>query len=282
MGNRHFFYPDSPCFILAFVIVNGYNTGKGGCVCGRPSSSGYQCFHKMKILTFHDIVSAGKTDSNGQMKLFSALQWMQDCSVLSFMEDAAFCEWLAANHVTPVVNFRQLEVVPSLKEKLTCSTYVYDIQGSFGYRNTAIYDAQGNPCYKSWVIAAFVNLESGRLSRIPKERQTALQFPPRLDMTYSSRKIVLPDTPLTPMAPFRVQRNDIDYNNHVNNAQYIRMALEYLPEAFQVSGLRVEYKRPVMPGSMISPSVIYGADTVYVVLAVEETACCVVEFTARS
>lgn len=33
MGNRHFFYTDSPCFMLAFVIVNGYNTGKGGCVC---------------------------------------------------------------------------------------------------------------------------------------------------------------------------------------------------------------------------------------------------------
>ncbi len=204
--------------------------------------------------------------------------------MLSFMEDTAFCEWLSANHATPVVNFRQLEVlrVPSLREKLTCTSYVYDIQGSFGYRNTAIYDAQGNACYKSWSIAAFVNLENGRLNRIPKERLAELQFPPRLDMTYGSRKIVLPDAPMIYPEPFRVQRNDIDYNNHVNNAQYIRMAAEYLPEDFPVCGLRVEYKRPVLPGSVISPSVIYGADAVYVALAVEETICCVVEFTARS
>ena len=218
------------------------------------------------------------------MKLFSALQWMQDCSVIAFMADSEFCKWLQENQVTPVVNFRQLEVqrVPSLMEKLTCSSFVYDVQGALGYRNTVIHDAQGNACYKTWVIAAYANLETGRLSRIPREVQAALQFPPRLEMSYGPRKITLPDAPLTPLEPFRLQRNDIDYNNHVNNAQYIRMALELLPEEFEVGGLRVEYRRAVMPGSIISPSIAYEGNTAYVLLAVEGTICCVVEFTARS
>ncbi len=216
------------------------------------------------------------------MKLFSALQWMQDCSVITFMEDAAFCEWLNERQVTPVVNFRQMEVlrVPRLRERLTCTTHVYDMQGAFGYRNTAIYDAQGNACYKSWVIAAFVNLETGRLSRMPKETLESFHFPPRLEMTYGSRKILLPDAPLTPLKPFLVQRNDIDYNNHVNNAQYVRMALEYLPEDFQVRGLRVDYKKPVMYGSTITPSLVLGTHAAYVVLAVDGALCCVVEFTS--
>ncbi len=236
------------------------------------------------MLTFSNIVSSSNTDRNGNMKLFSAVQWMQDCSVISFMEDTAFCEWLDKHGSTPVVNFRQLQVfrVPGLRERLSCSSYVYDLQGAFGYRNTAIYDAQGKPCYMSWSIAAFVNLETGRLSRIPREVQSTLQFPPRLDMTYGSRKIVLPDNPLTPLGPFRVRRDDIDYNNHVNNAQYIRMALECLPEDFLVSGLRVDYRKPVMPGSTITPSIAYSTNTAYVVLEVEDTICCVVEFTARS
>ena len=238
----------------------------------------------MNMPTVSNIVSSSNTDRNGNMKLFSAVQWMQDCSVISFMEDTAFCEWLDAHGATPVVNFRQLEVfrVPRLRERLTCSSYVYDLQGAFGYRNTAIYDAQGKPCYMSWSIAAFVNLETGRLSRISREVQSKLQFPPRLEMTYGSRKIVLPEAPLTQLAPFQVRRDDIDYNNHVNNAQYIRMALECLPEDFQVGSLRVDYRKPVMPGSSITPSIAYGTNTAYVVLAVEETVCCVVEFTARS
>ena len=45
-------------------------------------------------------------------------------------------------------------------------------------------------------------------------------------MTYGARKIILPDTPMTSLSPFIVQRNDIDYNNHVNNAQYVLMALD--------------------------------------------------------
>ena len=101
-------------------------------------------------------------------------------------------------------------------------------------------------------------------------------------MTYGSRKIALPESPLTQLAPIQVRRDDIDYNNHVNNAQYIRMALECLPEDFQVGSLRVDYRKPVMPGSSITPSIAYGTNTAYVVLAVEETVCCVVEFTARS
>ena len=238
----------------------------------------------MDKLTFSSIVSSGQTDRNGKMKLFSALQWMQDCSVIDFMKDAAFCEWLQENQVTPVITFRELEVlrVPSLMEELTCTSFVYDVQGAMGYRNTAIYDAQGNACYKTWVLAAYANLETGRLSRIPREVQDALQFPPRLDMSYGPRKITLPDAPLTPLAPIQVQRNDIDYNNHVNNAQYIRMALELLPEELEVVGLRVEYRKAVMPGSSISPSIVYSPGTAHVVLAVEDAVCCVIEFTLRS
>lgn len=233
--------------------------------------------------SFPLIVSSSHTDKNGNMKLFSAVQWMQDCSVISFMGDTAFCEWLNENNATPLVNFRQLEVlrVPGLREKLTCESYVYDMQGAFGYRNTAIYDEQGKPCYMSWSIAAFVNLETGRLFRVSRETQNALQFPPRLDMTYGSRKIALPDAPVTPLAPIRVMRDDIDYNNHVNNAQYIRMALECLPEDFQVCGVRVEYRKAVMPGSTITPSIVYAGNTASIVMAVDGTVCCVVEFTAR-
>ena len=216
------------------------------------------------------------------MKLFSAVQWMQDCSVIDFMEDSDFCAWLRENQVTPVINFRQIDVlrVPRLQEKLTCSSFVFDIQGAFGYRNTAIYDAQGNACYKSWVIAAYANLKTGRLSRISREVQDSLQFPPRLDMTYGPRKIVLPEAPLTPLPPIQVLRDDIDYNNHVNNAQYIRMALECLPEDFPVRGLRIEYRKPVMPGSIITPSIILGTSTAHIVFAVEESICCVIEVTA--
>ena len=47
------------------------------------------------------------------------------------------------------------------------------------------------------------------------------------------------------MPPIRVLRADIDYNKHLNNANYVRMAMELLPADFEINGLRVEYKVPV-------------------------------------
>ncbi len=33
----------------------------------------------------------------------------------------------------------------------------------FGFRNTFIYDAEGNPCYKTWSMGAFVDRVAGKL-----------------------------------------------------------------------------------------------------------------------
>ena len=46
--------------------------------------------------------------------------------------------------------------------------------------------------------------------------------------------------------------------------------------------LRVEYRKAVMPGSIISPSIVYSPGTAHIVLAVEDAVCCVIEFTLRS
>ncbi len=233
------------------------------------------------MYTLPDIVTPSKTDSQGNMKLFSALQLMQDCSVFSFSQPSPFLDWLQANNATPLVSFRQVDVVrvPRLGEKLTCRTFVFDAMGSFGHRNTAVYDEAGNPCYLSWCIGAFVNVETGRLCRMPQEVRDAASFPPRLEMNYLSRKILPPEATETVLPHIPVQRNDIDYNLHVNNAQYIRMAVECLPPDFEPRTLRVDYKKPVLPGAVIEPALRLAGDVAYICLKVDGIPCCVVEFT---
>lgn len=233
------------------------------------------------MYTLPDIVTPSKTDCHGNMKLFSALQLMQDCSVFSFSQPSAFYDWLQACNATPLVSSRQVDVVrvPKLGEKLTCTTSVYDVQGAFGNRNTAIYDEEGKPCYLSWCIGAFVNIETGRLCRMPQELRDNTSFPPPLEMNYRSRKIVPPEAPEVVLPLIQVQRNDIDYNLHVNNAQYIRMAVECLPPDFVPTSLRVEYKKPVLPGALIEPSIRLADDVAYICLKVEGLPHCVVEFT---
>lgn len=55
------------------------------------------------------------------------------------------------------------------------------------------------------------------------------------------------------MEPFAVKEYHLDTNNHVNNGQYVRMAMEYVPKDLFVEQLRVEYKSQAVLGDKICP-----------------------------
>ncbi len=50
-------------------------------------------------------------------------------------------------------------------------------------------------------------------------------------MEYADRKICVPEE-MEEQESFQVAKHHLDINHHVNNAQYIKMAEEYLPEGF--------------------------------------------------
>ena len=98
-----------------------------------------------------------------------------------------------------------------------------------------------------------------------------------------SRKIALPQE-LEEREAFPVFRHQIDVNHHVNNCQYIQMALEVLPECGHAKKIRVEYKKSAVLGDMIYPRVaieperkvveLCGADgSVFAVVEMRESAC---------
>ncbi len=47
----------------------------------------------------------------------------------------------------------------------------------------------------------------------------------------------------------------IDTNRHVNNAQYVSIARELLPEQFSVRELKAEYKRAAAQGERMYPKI---------------------------
>ena len=54
---------------------------------------------------------------------------------------------------------------------------------------------------------------------------------------------------------FQVRKYHIDTNDHVNNCQYVQMALEVLPEEMEVSQVRAEYKKSAVYGDIILPKI---------------------------
>lgn len=62
--------------------------------------------------------------------------------------------------------------------------------------------------------------------------------------------------------PFPVRRYHIDTNEHVNNCQYVQMALEMLPAEISVGQVRVDYKKSALYGEMIYPRLAEEPDRI--------------------
>ena len=54
---------------------------------------------------------------------------------------------------------------------------------------------------------------------------------------------------------FKVRKYHIDTNEHVNNCQYVQMALEAVEKELNVHQVRVEYKRSAVYNDSILPRV---------------------------
>ena len=225
-------------------------------------------------------VTTSTCDSEGRLKLYSALQMMQDCSEFWIDSEPGVKQYFAEQNMAQLLATRQVEVirVPRYKEELTVTSTVYGMKPMFGFRNTFIYDAQGRPCYKTWSMGAFVDKSTGKLKRVDDETIASMTLEPQLEMNYKDRRIILPKTEGEVMEPVKVLRADIDYNRHLNNANYIRMAMELLPESFVVRGLRVEYRVAAKLGDMLTPTVYQTNAGIIIALSIGNDVSAIMEF----
>lgn len=100
-----------------------------------------------------------------------------------------------------------------------------------------------------WV---YMDVEKGRPAKPSEEEIQAYGTGEALEMEYASRKITLPEK-MERLPEFPVRRCHIDTNEHVNNCQYVQMAIEAADEDRRIRQLRAEYKRSAVCGDLIVP-----------------------------
>ena len=206
-------------------------------------------------------VTTSACDSEGRLKLYSALQMMQDCSEMWIDSEPGVKQYFTEQNMAQLLATRQVEIirVPEYKEELKVTTSV-------------------NPCYKTWSMGAFVDKVAGKLKRVNDATIQSMTLETQLEMNYKDRRIILPKSDGEVLEPIRVLRADIDYNKHVNNANYVRMAMELLPEDYVVSGLRVEYRVAAKLGEMLVPTIYKNDNVIIVSLSIGEDVSAIIEF----
>ena len=229
---------------------------------------------------FESRVRYSETDMDRKLTMVSLVNYFQDCS--TFQSEGCghgLVDLAKQNRVWMVLSW-QIDILrlPSLGEKIRVQTWPYMFKDFYGMRNFALAQEDGQYLAKANSVWVFMNRETGRPCKILPENIAGYEMEPKLDMEYGSRKIRMPGEG-TPREPFPVARHHLDTNHHVNNCQYISMAQEYLPEAFQTSRLRVEYRKQARLHDRIFPVVYQEGGKVTVSLGDGEgQAYAVVEF----
>ena len=219
------------------------------------------------IYTFDSRIRYSEIDHHGTITLPGIINYFQDCSTFQSEDIGAGLEVLREKKRAWLLSYWQVVVerYPALGEKVTVGTFAYGFRGLFGERNFFMKDADGNQIACANSLWVFMDIEKGRPTR-PEESDIApYGTEPRLDMEYEGRKISLPEQ-MEDLPSFPVRKYHIDTNEHVNNCQYVQMALEVLPRDLQVHQLRVDYKKSAVLGDQVYPRMAKDGERIVVEL----------------
>ena len=226
---------------------------------------------QISIYTMETRVGYSACGAGMQTRPADILDYLQDTCTFQAEDLGIGLEYMQTHQTAWVLNSWQADIdrYPVLGEKIRISTWPYDFYGFLGFRNFKIEDEAGNMIVRANSVWVFMNVRKSRPTRIAPEVANTYQAQPRLEMEYMDRKI--PDIETgTPKEAFRIPHYFIDTNNHVNNAKYILLAQELLPQDFQPARIRVEYKKPAVYGDIVYPLIFQQPDSWSVKLSGED------------
>ena len=238
------------------------------------------------MYSFDSRIRYSEVDSNAVLTLESLIDYFQDCSTFQTEDGPASMEYLKEKKIAWVLSSWQIEIkrLPKLCEHVTIGTIPYTLKGPMGLRNFFMRTQEGEYLAIANSVWTLFDFAKGVPTRVTPEIIEAYPLGEKLDMEYKDRKIAIPEGETLSCEEIVVRKNHLDTNNHVNNGQYIRMAVDCLPESSRnISSMRAEYKKQAVLGDILYPVVIesvIGDNKVYTVSFNDKDGAgvCVVQF----
>lgn len=210
---------------------------------------------------FESRIRFSEVDHRKRITLPAVINYFQDCSTFQSEELGLGIEFCNEKKRAWVLSSWQVTVehYPELGEPVRIRTWASGFQGLYGYRNFCMEDKAGRMAAYAHSVWVYMDTQKGRPVRALPEDIEKYGVGEPLEMEYESRKIRLPEA-AEPLEPFAVRKYHIDTNEHVNNCQYVQMALEVLPEEAEIFHMRAEYRKSAVYGDRIWPKLAVEED----------------------
>lgn len=188
------------------------------------------------------------------LTLDAVLKYFQDCAVFQSEDVGCGLEALKGNQMVWFLSSWQICIgeYPKVADRIKVSTWPHAFRKMMGERNHTISTPEGKVL--AWGNSNWVMMDTVRQrpTLVPEELIARYDLEEPYPMQYAARKITLPKEGREE-EPIEITRAYLDSNNHVNNAKYVQIAEDYLPDDFMIQELRVEYKRQALLGDLICP-----------------------------
>ena len=213
------------------------------------------------MYSYKSRIRYSELDETGHLRLESLLDYFQDCSTFHSEESGLGVDYLKTHNLVWVLSSWQIVVehYPKLGETVTVGTAPYELKGFIGFRNFLMTDQEGKRLSYANTLWSLLDTRSGKPARPSQEMLRGYVLEPRLDMEYAPRRIAIPENGREG-EPVQIRPHHLDTNHHVNNGQFVRIALDALKRSCQVSQLRAEYKKQAVLGDVLTPFIAQTAD----------------------
>lgn len=211
------------------------------------------------MYSFDSRIRYSEVDSNAVLTLESLIDYFQDCSTFQTEDGPASMEYLRSRNMAWVISSWQIEInrLPRLCEEVTIGTIPYMLKGPVGLRNFFMKTKIGEMLAVANSVWTLFDFVKGVPTRVTPEILEAYPIEDKLEMEYLDRKIAIPEGEVFNGEEIVIRKNHLDTNNHVNNGQYIRMAVDCLGGSMKnVLSMRADYRKQALLGDVLYPVVI--------------------------
>ncbi len=189
---------------------------------------------------------------DGKLKLSSLVNHFQDASSEQSEMLGLGVSYLKEKRRAWILGSWQIVVnrMPKAHEDVVVETWSTGIRGMLGPRNFRMKAKDGEVLAYADTLWVYMDVDKHRPAKPEQEEIDSYGEEPALEMPCKERKIKLPGD-MIPVLEIPVRKYHIDTNGHVNNGQYVQMAMEAADAGFSISRVRVEYKQSAVYGDTI-------------------------------
>lgn len=202
------------------------------------------------------LVRYSETDESGRLSLQALVNYFQDAAELHGETLGIGYRKLKTMDLAWFLSSWQIDIrrMPEMGEKITVQTWGWKFSSIFGMRNCTLLDEKHETLACANSVWFLIDTKTGKPVRVPEDMIALYGVHPKADMDYAPRKVPDFEGGRT-MESFEVGRQNLDTNHHVNNARYVAMARELLPDDLQIRRMRIEYKKQARLHDIIVPAV---------------------------